>query len=74
MKRRLAYVVSAVAVAVVITATPVGAEPGHPPRDPSWCGAENMRSSAPHMKEAMDDHTNENGDRGMVGAVGNAPC
>lgn len=74
MKRRLASVVCVVAVAVAITASPAGAHPNHPPHNPSWCGAENMRSAFTHMRDAMRDHTNENGDRGMVGAVSNAPC
>lgn len=72
MKRRLGVVIFAVAVAV--SSTPAAAHPNHPPHNPAWCGAENMRSAYTHMRDAMVYHTNENGDLGMVGAVANAPC
>lgn len=74
MRRRLAVVTSAVAVAVAITATPAAAHPNHPPHDQAWCGAENMSSAFTHMSDAMFNHTHDNGDSGMAGAVGNAPC
>lgn len=74
MKRRLAVVVSVAAVAVAVSATPAAAHRNHQRHNPEWCGAENMRSAYTHMKDAMMDHTNENGDMGMARAVGNAPC
>jgi hypothetical protein len=33
-----------------------------------------MRSAYTHMRDAMVNHTNVNGDLGMIGAVANAPC
>lgn len=74
MKRRLAVVTSVAAAAVALSATPAAADPDHPPRDPTWCGAENMRSANPHMGIAMRDHTAQQGDDGMTRAVANAPC
>ena len=74
MKRRLAVVTSFAALAVAVSATPAAADPNHPAPDPDWCGAENMRRANPHMATAMEEHTAPQGDAGMSGAVGNAPC
>lgn len=74
MRRRLAVVTSVAAAAVALSATPAAADPNHPPRDPTWCGAENMRSANPHMRIAMRDHTAPQGDAGMFGAVDNRPA
>ncbi len=74
MKRRLAVVTSVAAVAVAVSATPAAAHPNHPPHNPAWCGAENMRSAYTHMKTAMTEHTAPQGDEGMEGAVANRPC
>ena len=74
MKRRLAVVASVAAVAVAVSATPAAAHPDHPPHNPAWCGAENMRSAYTHMRDAMRDHTAQQGDDGMARAVANAPC
>lgn len=74
MKRRLAVVTSVAAVAVAVSATPAAAHPNHPPHNPAWCGAENMRSAYTHMGTAMTQHTAPQGDIGMNRAVANAPC
>jgi len=74
MKRRLAVVTSVAAVAVAVGATPAAAHPNHPPHNPAWCGAENMRAATIHMRDAMVLHTAPQGDAGMMGAVENAPC
>ena len=74
MKRRLAVVTSVAVVAVTVSATPAAAHPDHPPHNPAWCGAENMRSAYAHMGTAMTSHTAEQGDEGMEGAVANRPC
>lgn len=73
MKRRLA-VASIAAVAVAASATPAAAHPDHPRHDPAWCGAQNMRSASTHMKTAMEEHTADQGDAGMAGAVANRPA
>jgi hypothetical protein len=73
MKRRLAVVTSVAVVAVAVSATPAAAHPNHPPHNPAWCGAENMRSAYTHMRDAMMHHTAPQGDAGMFGAVANAP-
>ena len=71
MKRRLAIVTSVAAVAVAVGATPAAAHPNHPPHNPAWCGAENMRAATTHMRDAMVLHTAPQGDAGMMGAVEN---
>jgi len=74
MNRRIGVVMAIAGVSVAVGATPAAAHPDHPPHDPAWCGAQNMRRAYTHMSDAMTDHTNENGDIGMFRAVGNAPC
>ncbi len=73
MKRRLAVGTSVAVVAVAMSATPAAAHPDHPPHNPDWCGAQNMRSAYTHMTDAMMDHTAPQGDAGMFGAVANRP-
>lgn len=74
MKIRPAVVTCVAAVAVAVSATPAAAHPNHPPHNPAWCGAENMRAAYTHMGTAMTEHTAPQGDEGMMGAVANRPC
>jgi hypothetical protein len=76
MKRRVAQLAAGgglILAALVASAAPTSAAPVTPN---GLCGARNMVNvhAREAMLEAMMEHTNENGDAGMAGAVARTAC
>ena len=76
MRATSARLATAVVVAIVALAASAAPAAGQKETRNGLCGAKNMMNpnAAPHMSEAMAEHTHENGNRGMGRAVALTAC